>query len=97
MILPLKVDVGECPSIHSKENRSSSENFPNESTAGESSDHWTVINMSKSLTQTVASSVVVIVLFAAVIKQASFDFRNLSLFFFMNDVALAHLMYKGAR
>ena len=59
--------------FHSEEYRCSS-HFASESTAGESSNNWTVIHMSKSGTQTVASSVVILP-FAAITVQDSFDFR----------------------
>ena len=43
-------------SVHTKEYPLSSPIFPSDSTAGESSNNWTTINMSKSLKYTVASS-----------------------------------------
>ena len=53
----------------------SSQIFPSESTAGESSKNWKVKNVSK---KTVASSVVVVDPLVAKLVQDSFDFRIVS-------------------
>ena len=69
--------------------------FPSDNSVGESSDNWTVVNMSNIVTWRVATSVEVTDQFAVSIVLDSSDCRIVS-FFFMSEVALVHHMHRCA-
>ena len=83
---------GDCPFFHSFEYHCHSQNCPSENTAGESSNDHTATNMSRSLTQTAASSFVVSDPVDLVIARRSFDFPN-CIIVFRSRVALAQPLH----